>query len=138
MSFKKILRESEKRNNVLKQIKEKYSSIKEVLKAIENKELDIESLSSPTGFKRLGFVKSEDGKYKVGEPDFYGNIIVYCDLPKTISVISLIIIHKSMEMKNDRYSVILDIKHFCKNSNTTKELIEKITNYSLPLFDGNK
>ena len=113
------------RNN-LDQLKSEYT-ISELIKAQKSKKIDVEQIELSTGFKRLGFVKSDT--FKIGEQSFYGDIVVYTEQPKLISTISLMAIHELMSQGMDRYSVILAIKELIMESTNTEEVINKIETF---------
>lgn len=115
-------------DNQLDYLKEKYNnSISKVINAVRAGELDIETLNIPVSFKRLHFVQAKnDIDLEVSESDFYGNISVQCKLPKTVSAISLMTIHKLTEMGYDRYGTIMAIKKLTETSTSTANLIDDI------------
>lgn len=112
----------ELRNN-LEQLKSEYT-ISELIKAQKSNSIDVEQIELSTGFKRLGFAKSDT--FKIGEQSFYGDIVVYTEQPKLISTISLMAIHDLMSQGMDRYGVILAIKELIMESTSTEEVIDKI------------
>ena len=107
----------------LEYLKENYTVLS-LLEAQNNHEIDVEAMFVPTSFKRLGFVKAK--AYKVNDDDFYGNIIIETEQPNLISSISLMTIHKLMEMNYDRYGVIMGIKSVCEKCNSSEEVIKAI------------
>ncbi len=107
----------------LEYLKENYT-VATLLEAQKNNEIDVEALILPTSFKRLGFMKGDS--YAVGLSDFYGNIVVETERPKLISAISLMTIHRLMELKYDRYNTIMAIKRICQNNTSTEDVLKEI------------
>lgn len=112
--------------NDLNLLKEHYNnSIPRIMDAIEKNKLNIENMVIPTFFKRLNFITSPI--FRVSDSDFYGNIIVETQRPKTVSAIALLTIRTLVEMGYDRYSIILQIKGFAQESKDESELINSIS-----------
>lgn len=107
----------------LEYLKENYTVIS-LIEAQKNNEIDVETMILPTSFKRLGFTSADH--YKVNEEDFYGNIVIETEQPHLISAISLMTIHKLMDMNYDRYQTIMAIKQICEKNNTTEAVLSEI------------
>jgi hypothetical protein len=108
----------------LEYLKNNYTVLS-LLEAQKNREIDVETMILPTTFKRLHFVLGDE--YNVGEPDFYGNIVITSIQPKLLASISLMTIHSLVENGYDRYSIILQIYNMCKKSSSIEELINLIS-----------
>ena len=118
-SLDKMFKNSDEQAEHLSNVKKEFNNNPVELINYASQGYNLEDKNLPLSFKRFSFFKSDS--FSIGTADYYGNIEVYTEFPKTLSTICLMIIHNLSEYF-DRYGVILHLIDIFKANDNYKDL----------------
>jgi len=127
-------------DNHLKNAKLQFDNLKKIKNDFDNNPLelikfirgggDLENYSLTTRFKRFTFAKSE--AFNIGKQDFYSNVVIYTEIPKTLTTLCLMVIHNLMKT-HDRYEVIIALQRIFILSKDIDLILKRMEDF----YNGN-
>ena len=124
--FKEIFEKSTHRKDTLNKVKNRFNNDPLKLIAFIKNNGNLEDEDLVTGFKRFNFTHKE--VFEISKLDYYGNVVVYTKIPKTICTLCLMIIHNLTERGYDRYNTIMDLQDIFRSKKDLTNIIDTIEN----------